>query len=94
MPVRRFDADFQKHQDKLSATLLVDDGFAAIYDIFDRQPQIKSSASSLEDLAAEELARNQMIQRLRRGKHSQMAELSESEAREKYLERLTSRKSK
>lgn len=51
-----------------------------------------SSNSDLIDQAAENLARDMMIQRLRRGKHGTMAEFSEQEARQKYLERLQQRK--
>ncbi len=117
MPIR-FDAEFQKHQDKLEDLILMDNEFVTIYDISDcksrrkpptsnqvdrsdenlaRQKYIqrlrrdqcdRSSNSDLIDQAAENLARDMMIQRLRRGKHGTMAEFSEQEARQKYLERL------
>lgn len=48
---------------------------------------------NLTDRARENLERDLMIARMRKGRHPVMAEFSEQEARELYIERLKSRKS-
>lgn len=51
-----------------------------------------ASNSDLTDRARENLERDLMIAKMRRGKHSTMNELSEEEARAKYIQRLQQRK--
>ena len=92
MPIR-FDAEFQKHQGKLEDLILADDNFATIYDISsDRKSHRKPPTSNQFDRSAEGLARERMIQRMQCDSRGQVTEISESEARQRYVERLQRRK--
>lgn len=76
-------ANSQRQQGRVKDT-----PFATIYSVDDSQPRLDIRDLALEDLAAENEARRMMIAKMRKGRHPVMAELSESEARAKYLEKL------
>lgn len=69
--------------------------FASIYDTANGSWRFDNAgeSSNLKDLVKQHVARDMMIARMRRGQHS-TSELSEEQARQKYIERLKSRKSR
>lgn len=70
--------------------------FATIYDTANGgwQPRFDADDSYLKDKARLDIARGMMIARMQRGKHPVASEVSEQEARQQYIERLRSRKSR
>lgn len=69
--------------------------FATIYDTANGwQPRFDADDPNLKDRVRQDVARDMMIARRQRGKHPVMSEVSEQEARQQYIERLKSRKSR
>ena len=66
--------------------------FATIYDATNGSWRFDADTSNLKDQVRQDVARDMMIARMKRGQHS-TSELSEGQARQKYIERLKSRKS-
>lgn len=66
--------------------------FATIYDTANGSWRFDADDSNLKDQVRQDVARDMMIARMKRGKHPVTSEVSELEAREQYIERLKSRK--
>lgn len=85
--------DMVKSEVTRLAGWVTDTPFATIYDTADGwQARFDADDPNLKDRVRQDVARDMMIARMR--KHPVMSEVSEQEARQQYIERLKSRKSR
>lgn len=66
--------------------------FATIYDTANGSWRFDADDPNLKDQVRLDLARDSMIAKMQRGKYSVASEVSEQEARQKYIDRLKSKK--
>ena len=92
--VEKLIEDLIKNEFRQQQGRVKDTSFATIYDTANGSWRFDADDPNLKDRVRQDVARDMMIARMQRGKHPVASELSEQEARQQYIERLKSRKSR